>query len=158
MEILAQAILFLLAGYETTASTLTLITYNLACHPEIQEKLIEEVDKCIERHGGVNYESVFDNEYLDMVIEETMRMYPPATRIDRVCSKDFEFEGIKIPKGQLVTIPIWAIHHDPEIYPDPYKFDPERFNQENKTKRVNEAFIPFGNGPRSCIGKNKEFS
>ncbi len=154
VEILAQAILFLLAGYETTGSTLSLISYNLACHPEIQQKLIEEVDKCIEKHGCINYDSVFDNQYLDMVIEENMRMYPPATRIDRVCNKDYEFEGVKIPKGQLVTIPIWALHHDPNIYPDPYTFNPDRFNEENKKKRANEAYIPFGNGPRSCIGKN----
>jgi cytochrome P450 len=154
-EILAQAVLFLFAGYDTTGSTLTLISYNLACNPEIQEKLIEEVDNCVEKHGCINYDTVFDNQYLDMVIEENMRMYPPATRIDRICNKDYEFEGLKIPKGQLVTIPIWALHHDPDIYPDPYKFNPDRFNEENKKKRPNEAYIPFGNGPRSCIGKNK---
>jgi cytochrome P450 family 3 subfamily A len=151
-EVLAQAILFLLAGYETSGSSLTMISYNLACYPECQEKLIDEIDGVLEKHNGLSYEAVNDMPFMDMVIEETLRLYPPVIRIDRVCNRDYEYGGIKIPKGQIITVPIWALHHDPELYPDPYQFDPERFNEENKKNRPNEAFIPFGTGPRICIG------
>jgi cytochrome P450 family 3 subfamily A len=87
-----------------------------------------------------------------MVIDETLRMFPAALRLDRVAGEDFEYEGIKIEKGQVVAVPLWALHHDPEIYPDPDRFDPERFNEENKKKRDNNAYLPFGNGPRNCLG------
>lgn len=91
-------------------------------------------------------------KYMDMVIDETMRVYPTATRLDRVANKDYEYEGIKFPKGLIITVPIYALHHDPDIYPDPEQFNPERFSEENKRSRENVAFIPFGAGPRICIG------
>lgn len=87
-----------------------------------------------------------------MIIDETLRMFPAAVRLDRVASEDFEFEGMKIEKGQMVVVPLWALHHDPELYPDPDQFDPERFNNENKKKRDNNTYLPFGNGPRNCLG------
>ena len=88
-----------------------------------------------------------------MVIEETLRMYPPLMRTDRVCNKDgYEYDNIKMPAGQIWSVPIWALHHDPDLYPDPYRFDPERFNEENKRNRESTAFLPFGAGPRMCIG------
>ena len=88
-----------------------------------------------------------------MVIDETMRMYPPLVRTDRVCNKDYQYENIKLETGQIWSVPIYALHHDPDIYPNPEKFDPERFSDANKKTRDNSAaFIPFGAGPRSCIG------
>lgn len=90
--------------------------------------------------------------YMEQCIDETLRMYPPTVRIDRVCNQDYNYNGIKIPVGQVCAVGIWSLHHDPEIYPDPYKFDPERFSEDNKKKRDNETFIPFGTGPRHCIG------
>jgi cytochrome P450 len=88
---------------------------------------------------------------MDMIINETLRLYPPAFRVDRVCNEDYSYKEIQIKKGQVWTASIYALHHDPDIYPDPYTFDPERFNEENKKNRDNEAFIPFGAGPRNCI-------
>jgi len=151
-EILAQAFIFLIAGYETSGSSLTLISYNLALNPEVQEKLIDEVDRVLQKHDGLSYEAVNEMPYMDMVIQESQRVYPPIIRLDRVCNKDYQYGDIKISKGQVISVPIWALHHDPDLYPDPFKFDPERFNEENKKKRPNEAFIPFGTGPRNCIG------
>lgn len=90
--------------------------------------------------------------YLDMVIDETLRMYPPVVRLDRVAGEDYEYEGMLIKKGLVWTVPIWALHYDPELYPDPTKFDPERFNEVNKKLRDNIAFMPFGAGPRNCVG------
>jgi cytochrome P450 family 3 subfamily A len=105
-----------------------------------------------QKNDEVNYESIGEMKYMDMVIDETLRLYPPANRSDRVASNDYEFNGIKIKKGQIITVPIYALHHDADIYPDPELFDPERFNEDNKKKRDNVAFLPFGTGPRNCIG------
>jgi len=90
--------------------------------------------------------------YLEMVIDETQRMFPPVTRIDRVCNQDYEFENIKLAKGQLWIASVNALHYDEELYPNPQQFDPERFNPVNKKSRENEAHLPFGAGPRSCLG------
>ena len=89
---------------------------------------------------------------MEMVIDETLRMYPPANRLDRVANNDYEFEGIKIKKGQVVTVAIHAMHHDPTVYPNPDQFDPNRFSEENKKTRDSASYLPFGAGPRNCIG------
>ncbi|CAF0846127.1 unnamed protein product [Brachionus calyciflorus] len=152
-EILSQSILFLLAGYETTSQTLSYIAYNLAMNPNDQEKLIQEVDDVLDRHDGkVNYESISEMHFMDNVINETLRMFPPAVRLDRIASADYEYNGMKIPKGMVWSVPIWALHHDPEIYPEPDCFRPERFDEKEKNLRENVAFLPFGAGPRNCVG------
>ena len=84
--------------------------------------------------------------YMDMFIEETQRMYPATPRVDRVCSQDYEFEGIKLKRGQIWVASIGALHYDEELYPNPEKFDPERFNEKNKKSREQVAHIPFGAG------------
>jgi cytochrome P450 family 3 subfamily A len=106
------------------------------------------------KNGEVSYDSVSEMSYMEMVIEETLRMYPPLLRTDRVCnSKDgYEYNSIKMPAGQIWSVPIWALHHDSDLYPDPYRFDPERFNEANKRARESTAFLPFGAGPRMCLG------
>lgn len=144
-EILSQSILFLTAGFDTTSTTLLFTSYNLAVHPECQEELCKEVDDVLDKYvNNVDMEMLSEMPYLDAIISETLRMYPPAVRADRVANADFEYEGVKIPKGSTVGIPIYAIHHDPEIYPEPEKFKPERFLGENKQKRDNDAYLPFG--------------
>lgn len=89
---------------------------------------------------------------MSMVIDETLRMYPAAIRLDRIAGQDFEYEGIKIKKDQIVVVPLWALHHNSELYPEPNKFIPERFTEGNKKKRESVAYLPFGAGPRNCIG------
>lgn len=84
------------------------------------------------KEGYVTYETVNEMTYMDMVINETMRMYPATPRVDRICNQDYEFEGIKLKKGQIWTGYIYALHYDKDLYPNPQKFDPERFNEENK--------------------------
>ena len=88
-----------------------------------------------------------------MIIDETLRMFPAAVRLDRIAGEDYQYEGMKIEKGQMVVVPLWALHHDPELYPEPDRFDPERFNEENKKTRDSNAYLPFGDGPRNCMGK-----
>lgn len=91
-------------------------------------------------------------KYLEQVVDETLRMYPPVQRTDRVAGCDYEYEGVKIVKGQIITVPIYALHHDPDIYPRPDEFRPERFDEATKRTRESVAFCPFGAGPRNCIG------
>nr|AHL88981.1 cytochrome p450 3044B1 [Brachionus koreanus] len=152
-EIFSQAAMFLIAGMETTANTLNLIAYNLAKHQDVQQKLIDEVDQVLENNNGeIDHETVKKMSYMSMVIDETLRMFPAAVFLERLASQDFEFEGMKIEKGQKIVVPLWALHRDPDLYPEPDNFDPERFSDQNKLKRDSNAYLPFGNGPRNCLG------
>ncbi|XP_041359775.1 cytochrome P450 3A8-like [Gigantopelta aegis] len=150
-EINAQALLFFLAGYDTSSTTLSLVVYNLATHPDVQDKLLAEIDELLPEDQP-NYDNISKLEYLDMCVSETLRIYPPGLRADRTALQDTEINGVKIPKGLTVAIPIYAIHHDPERWENPEEFDPERFSPENKSKHGPFDYLPFGNGPRSCIG------
>jgi len=152
MEVLAQLLVFLAAGYETTATTLHFICYILSQKPDIQDQLREEVIKVLNGRETINYEDMSKLQYLDQVISETLRMYPSAIRSDRYCQKDTVINGIEIEKGNVVSFNIYSIHHDPEYYHDPYEFDPERFSQENKSSRHPMTYLPFGAGPRNCLG------
>ncbi|XP_030069772.1 thromboxane-A synthase isoform X1 [Microcaecilia unicolor] len=151
-EILGQAFIFLIAGYETTCNTLSFATYLLATNPDCQEKLLREVDEFTENHALPDYKMVHEMPYLDMVIAETLRMYPPAFRFAREASKDCEVSGQRIPAGAVIEIPVGYIHYNPKHWPEPEKFIPERFTAEAKQKRSPFAYLPFGAGPRSCIG------
>ncbi|XP_071514189.1 cytochrome P450 3A24-like isoform X1 [Panulirus ornatus] len=155
LVITAQCVLFYIAGYDTTATTLSFLSYCLALHPDIQQKCMQEIDSVLEKYEGeITYEAISEMTYLDMVFAETLRLYPPAPRVDRTVTKDFTLPGtiITLQKGQKVTIPIYSIHRDPNHYSNPEKFDPERFSQENKANRAQMAYLPFGSGPRNCIG------
>ncbi|XP_071037439.1 cytochrome P450 3A24 isoform X2 [Parasteatoda tepidariorum] len=154
-ELVSQCVFSFLAGFETTAITLCFITYFLALYPDIQEKLIEEVDAIMTSHNGnITYEVIQEMQYMDQVISETIRLCPPTVRLDRVSVKDYQIEdtGIVIPKGTIILIPIIAIQRDEKYYPDPEKFDPDRFSPEEKSKIDPFTYLPFGAGPRQCIG------
>ena len=154
-EIIANIILVLIAGYETTSSLLTYATYSLAVNPEIQDRLRQEIEEAVSADGGeIKYDSIMNLKYLDAVINETLRRYTPVLRIERIATTDYEFKslGLKISKGMKIQIPIYAVHHQEEFYPDPLKFDPDRFMPENKDKLVPYTFLPFNQGPRNCIG------
>ncbi|XP_035687518.1 cytochrome P450 3A24-like isoform X1 [Branchiostoma floridae] len=151
-DIKRESVLFWLGGYETTANTISLTTYNLAVHQEVQDKVIQEVDAIIKKHGKLDYDAVNDLHYLDMCVNETLRLFPASQRFERVNKEDTEIRGLKIPAGTIVNIPAYAIHRDEEIWPDPEDFKPERFSPEEKESRDPYAFLPFGSGPRNCIG------
>ncbi|XP_037054366.1 cytochrome P450 3A9-like isoform X3 [Peromyscus leucopus] len=152
LEILAQSITFFFAGYETTSTTLTFITYLLATHPNVQEKLQHEIDAVLPNKAPATYETLLEMEYLDMVVNETMRLYPVATRVNRLSKKDAEINGVLISKGTVVVIPVFVLHRDPKYWPDPEEFRPERFSKENKDRINPYTYLPFGYGPRNCIG------
>ncbi|XP_070556771.1 cytochrome P450 3A8-like [Ptychodera flava] len=151
-EVLAQSLLFFLAGYETTSTMMSFLAYSMATNPDVQDKLCAEIDDVMANYDEVTYEAVSKMSYLDMVVCETLRMFPPAIRFDRECNEDVTIAGVHIPKGMFVAVPIYVIHHDPKVYPEPEKFDPERFSKEEKEKRHPYAWLPFGAGPRNCIG------
>ncbi|XP_018416380.1 PREDICTED: cytochrome P450 3A9-like isoform X1 [Nanorana parkeri] len=151
-EIMAQSVVFILAGYETTSSTLTSLFYNLATHPDVQQKLQEEVDLYLPNKASPTYDILMQMEYLDMVIQETLRMYPPAGRVERVSKKTVEINGVTIPRGMVCMIPAYVLHNDPEYWPEPEEFRPERFSKENRENHTPYTFLPFGDGPRNCIG------
>ncbi|XP_048243850.1 cytochrome P450 3A8-like [Haliotis rufescens] len=151
-DIHGQALTFLIAGYDTTATTMAFLIYELALNPDICERAIQEVDRVLGDNHDVSYEQCAELHYLDMCVSESLRLFPPATRFDRHCTQDVEVCGIKIPSGMDIAIPVIAIHYDEEYWPDPERFDPERFTPEAKGKRNPLAYVPFGAGPRNCIG------
>ncbi|XP_027269458.1 cytochrome P450 3A31 [Cricetulus griseus] len=152
MEIIAQSIIFIFAGYETTSSTLAFALYLLATHPDIQKKLQEEIDVALPNKTRPTYDKVMEMEYLDMVMNETLRLYPIGNRLERVCKRDVQMDGVFVPKGSIVMVPVFALHYDPQYWPEPEEFRPERFSKENKGSIDPYVFMPFGNGPRNCIG------
>ncbi|XP_061455312.1 cytochrome P450 3A29-like [Rhineura floridana] len=151
-EITAQAILFIFAGYETTSSSLNFLSYCLATHPDVQQKLQEEIDEALPSQATPTYEAVVQLEYLDMVVNETLRLYPPGGRIERVCKNTIEINGVTIPKGTVTMIPAFVLHRDPEYWPEPEEYRPERFSKESREAIDPYVFLPFGAGPRNCIG------
>uniref|UniRef100_A0A8C3UZZ3 Cytochrome P450 3A n=1 Tax=Catharus ustulatus TaxID=91951 RepID=A0A8C3UZZ3_CATUS len=151
-EVLAQALIFVFAGYETTSSTLSYIAYNLATHPDVQQRLQDEVDKHLPNKATPTYNTIVQMEYLDMVVNESIRLYPAGGRLERVCKKTVELNGVTIPKGMVVLIPAFVLHRDPQYWPEPDEFRPERFSKENKEGIDPYTFLPFGAGPRNCIG------
>uniref|UniRef100_A0A3P9C2B8 unspecific monooxygenase n=1 Tax=Maylandia zebra TaxID=106582 RepID=A0A3P9C2B8_9CICH len=151
-EILSQAMTFLFAGYETTSSSLTFLSYNLATNPQVMKKLQEEVDATFPNKAPIQYQELMQMEYLDCVINESLRLFPIASRLERVAKASVEINGFVIPKGMVVMVPTWPMHRDPEIWPEPEKFKPERFSKENKETIDPYSYMPFGAGPRNCIG------
>ncbi|XP_046629103.1 probable cytochrome P450 6a14 [Neodiprion virginianus] len=154
LEGAAQVFVFWVAGFETSSSAATHCLYEMAMNQDIQEKLAEEINTVLEKFGSLTYDSIMEMSYLDKVISETLRKYPSFPILNRQCNREVELPetGFVIPVGTPIIFPVLGIHHDPEIYPEPERFDPERFNQENIAKRHQYAYLPFGKGPRNCIG------
>jgi len=148
----ANSVIFLVAGSETTSSTVGFALYSLVAHPDIQRRLQKEVDSVLASHGGKwSYQTVKDMVYLDQVVQESQRMYPMIPLLQRECTKTYKLpdSDLVIEKGTAVCIPVSGLHMDPQIYPDPEVFRPERF--EGNNFKPNPAFLPFGDGPRICI-------
>ncbi|XP_043283212.1 cytochrome P450 9e2-like [Venturia canescens] len=161
-DITAQAFIFFFAGFETSATLMCLTSHLLSHHPEIQDRLKTEID-CVleEEQGNITYDSLSRMKYLDMVISETLRLYPPTPLTDRVCIKPYELpapfaensEPFVVQPKTILWVNIFGFHRDPNYFPNPDVFDPERFNDENKNNIKPYTYMPFGLGPRKCIGE-----
>ncbi|KAF6203283.1 hypothetical protein GE061_003701 [Apolygus lucorum] len=146
----AQVFVFLVAGFETTSSTIYHLTYLLSQNQDCQDKAREEVNRLLAKHGDFTYDMLRELTYLSNCIDETLRLFPPVPFMFRVCTKEYTFpDGTTIPKGTAINIPVYSLHHDPKYFPEPEKFKPERFEQPI----TRGAYSPFGDGPRICIGK-----
>nr|XP_033326768.1 probable cytochrome P450 6a14 [Megalopta genalis] len=151
----AQAFVFFIAGFETSSSTISNALYELALNQDIQDKLRSEIKEHHEINNGEwHYENIKAMPILDGVFKETLRMYPPVPFITRKSVDDYTFADLKfsIPKGVSVFIPLYGIHYDPDIYANPETFDISRFMGDAESKRHPMHYLPFGDGPRNCIG------
>ncbi|XP_077510052.1 lithocholate 6-beta-hydroxylase-like isoform X4 [Amblyomma americanum] len=150
-EITAQGIVFFLAGVESVSTTVIYTAYYLAQHPDAQERVIAEVDK-LSPEGALTYDALQDMAYLDACIKETLRLSSSEFFLARVCTEETTVAGIPFKPGMCVDVPLAGIHRDPEYFPEPEKFNPDRFLPENKDNVKPFTFMPFGNGPRNCVG------
>jgi cytochrome P450 len=142
-----------LAGHETTATALTWVWYLLSQHPEVETRLHDELDRVLgDRAPGLA--DLPQLKYVEMVVKETMRLYPPAWNFGRQPVENIEIGGYTIRKGSTVFISPYVMHHHPRYFEDPETFDPERFSPENEARITKFSYIPFGAGPRVCIGNS----
>ncbi|GAB0087592.1 Cytochrome P450 [Sergentomyia squamirostris] len=154
-ELAAQTFLFFIAGFETSSSTMALALYEMALNQEIQDRVRQEVLSVLERFDGeYTYEACMEMKYLGRVIYESLRKYPIVDNLVRLVTNDYQIPGTKLTlkKGTGLITSIYSIHRDPEIYPNPERFDPDRFTEDEIAKRHPMAWLPFGEGPRMCIG------
>jgi cytochrome P450 len=152
-EVRDQVMTLMFAGHDTSTSTLTFMMHELARHPEVVARLAEEQERVL---GGALPEiDRLEREmpYLEMVLDEVLRLYPPAWIGPRRAVRDFEFGGHGVARGSYVNYCSWASHRIPEVFPDPEAFVPERFAPERKAALPRGAYVPFGGGRRICIGK-----
>ncbi|KAF5308489.1 hypothetical protein FQR65_LT06153 [Abscondita terminalis] len=149
------AIQMLLAGYETTGTTTSFLLYELCHHIDVQKRLRIEVENVLKNNNNnITYEAINQMTYMGMVINEIVRKYPVLGFLDRLPLNDYRVPGTNftIEKGIPVVIPVFALHRDGRYFPEPEKFDPERFSQANKFSIPTYAYMPFGEGLRYCIG------
>ncbi|KAF2894453.1 hypothetical protein ILUMI_11715, partial [Ignelater luminosus] len=154
-ELAAQVFVFFAAGYETSSTTMTFCLFELTQNLDMQKKVRDEINEVLKKHNGeITYDSLMEMKYMGQVIDETLRKYPPVTFLNRKCIKDYKLpdSDIEISNGTLVVIPVLGLHRDPEYYPDPETFNPERFSEDNKSSIKPYTYLPFGEGPRTCIG------
>ncbi|KAL6418463.1 hypothetical protein ACFW04_012069 [Cataglyphis niger] len=154
-DLMAQAASFFSAGFETSSTTTAFALYELALQPDIQSTLRKEIVEALDKSDGkITYDMTTSLPYLDMVVSETLRMYPPLGYLNRMPSETYKVPNfdLVIEKDTPIYIPMLGLHYDPEYFPNPNKFDPERFNEENKRDRPACVYFPFGEGPRACIG------
>ncbi|XP_044938352.1 cytochrome P450 4F3 isoform X4 [Mustela putorius furo] len=155
-DIRAEADTFMFEGHDTTASGLSWVLYNLAKHPEYQERCRQEVQELLRDREPqeIEWDDMTQLPFLTMCIKESLRLHPSVTVISRCCSQDIVLpDGRVIPKGVTCLISIFGTHHNPSVWPDPEVYNPFRFDPENIKERSPLAFIPFSAGPRNCIGQ-----
>eukprot|EP01095_Lingulamoeba_sp_RSL-Kostka_P002032 TRINITY_DN1289_c0_g1_i6.p1 TRINITY_DN1289_c0_g1~~TRINITY_DN1289_c0_g1_i6.p1 ORF type:complete len:436 (+),score=153.11 TRINITY_DN1289_c0_g1_i6:322-1629(+) len=162
-QIQDNSFLFLLAGQDTTATSLSYLFYELGKNPDCVEKILEEAEEVLgDRYASPDENNVKDLHYLDACFKESLRLHPAATLTNRDNNEDVEIGGYTFPAKTQFIIPIYAFHHSEEYFENPEQFNPDRFmshksiddeeSEVQKTYVENHSYLPFGNGPRMCIG------
>lgn len=152
LQLRDEALTIFLAGHETTANALTWTWYLLSQHPEVEERLHAELDGALA--GRIpGHEDLAALPYTRMVLAESMRLYPPAWAIGRRALESFEVRGFTVPARSVVLMSQYITHRDPRWFPDPERFDPERWTPEAQAARPKFSYFPFGGGARVCIGE-----
>ena len=154
-EIIGLILTIVLSAYETTNNTLSYTIYLLALNPSIQDKLIREIKDYYDANPDSSlYDAAENIDYVTMVLDEALRMFPPLAMPTRECRQTCAVtDDLIIEKGVDIAFPIFTLHRNPTYWPNPDKFDPERFNPNNEQSYPTFAYIPFGEGPRVCVGK-----
>ncbi|XP_037815476.1 probable cytochrome P450 6a21 [Lucilia sericata] len=153
-QMAAQAFVFFLGGFETSSSTLGFALYELALQQQIQDNLRQEIKESF-KGNNIEYEALHQLKFMGQIISETLRKYPVIPLITRQALNDYpipDYPGYVIKKDMPVFIPIYAFHHDANYYPEPEKFKPERFASTEDASKDSLTWLPFGEGPRNCIG------
>lgn len=153
-EIAAHCFSFFVAGYEPFSTATSFCLYELSLNTELQGMVRQEIKTVTQANEGkLTYGAVMDMKLLDKCVNETFRKYPPATSHIRLCTETYKVpnSNFSIAKGTTIFIPVYGIHMDPEYYPNPEDFDPERFSDQNLSKRPLDSWMPFGLGPRKCL-------
>ncbi|XP_058449566.1 probable cytochrome P450 4d14 [Malaya genurostris] len=157
LDIREEVDTFMFEGHDTTTSGISFTVLQLAKHQDIQQKVYDEIQSTLGKDdcktATLTYNNLQDFKYLDMVIKESLRLLPPVSFIGRKLVEDTEINGVVVPSGVDVTIPIYVIHRNPKVYPDPERFDPERFAKNAENQRGPYDYIPFSVGSRNCIGQ-----
>nr|WDY85983.1 cytochrome P450 6HX3 [Pagiophloeus tsushimanus] len=154
-DLIANCVAFFLAGFDTSSKTMQYTLTELARNQDIQDKARNEIKRVLEKYNGVlTYEGLQEMTYLRQVVDETLRLYPPVLTLTRICQNDYKLKGSDtiIEKGTTVLISSVGLHRDPELFPNPNKYDPERFSPANKQNIAPYTYLPFGDGPRNCVG------
>lgn len=149
-EMCDELIIFLFAGHDTTATTLTYALWSLGHHVDYQDRVAAEVAALPDR--PLRPDDIPQLGYTAQVIRESLRLCPPAPTGTRMACRDVEVGGYLVPKGTMLVVGRMAVQRDPTLWDDPLRFDPERFSPENAKARDRWQYVPFGGGPRSCIG------
>ena len=152
-QIRDELMTMLIAGHETTANALAWTWYLLSQHPEVEQRLYSEIDEVL-GEDTPTLDHLPDLKYTNMILEETLRLYPTAGIFGRKTIADDELRGYRIPAKSMIIISPYATHHHPDYWPDPQRFDPERFTPERSAGRSHYAYFPFSSGPRRCIGSS----
>jgi cytochrome P450 len=156
-EIAEEILAIIVGGHETTSATLTWVFHELHHHPEVLISLIEEIER-VSNGSPLQYDQISELSYAKMVIQETMRLYPPFWFENRNTVNDVELGGQKIPKNSLITLSRYALHRNPKYWPNPDCFDPQRFHPDRidgaDHPQTRGTYLPFSSGPRICIGRH----
>ncbi|PJK20201.1 cytochrome P450 [Mycolicibacterium goodii] len=151
-DICNDLLIFMLAGHDTTATALTYALWALGHHPDIQDRVAAEASALGDRE--LTPADVPRLGYTVQVLHEALRMCPPAAGVGRLALRDIAVDGHRVEAGSLVALGIYAVHHDPQLWPNPEVFDPDRFSPDNARDRDRWHFIPFAGGARACIGEH----